>query len=155
MRINLLFAVILTVALFSTVDTNGQTTMYSDSQPMSSGDPFQIERVATYWAHCKGESSGGDKIYRAYTTTGGYTTSKPNTSLGSDCEHIEFSPFARNGSYGFGYGPADSYGNFGTHGTYVINQDNNLLVTLADGNQLLVLTDQLMEGILTVREVSK
>lgn len=154
MKIQLLLASILTIFLFSAVDANAQTTMYPSTQPMSKGDPFDITRIVNFWSHCKAESKGGDKVYRIYDKSGNPAT-QANASLGSDCEHIEFHADYRGGSYGYYYGDIGPYGNLTKRGSYVIDQDNNLLVTLANGDQLLYLTDQLMDGVLTVREVSK
>lgn len=151
MRINLLFITILTVALFSAIDTNAQTTMYPESQPAQKGDPFQIERIINDWAHCEGETKDGGKVYRA-SLNGGEPDSQP-TALGGNCEQIQI-----NGYYEYHYGGIIGdgyYRDFSKLAGYVINQDNNLLVTLDNGDQLLVITDQLMEGILVIREVSK
>lgn len=155
MKVQLLLASILTVFLFSAVNVNAQTTMYPSTQPMQKGDPFEIDRVVNYWSYCKGESKGGDKVYRIHNKDG-YTATQPNEALGSDCDHIAFyGDYNRNsGSYDYHYG-AVTYGGLSKWGSYVIDQDNNLRVTLENGDQLLVITDQLMEGILTVREVSK
>jgi hypothetical protein len=153
MKIQLLLASILTIFLFSAVNVNAQTTMYPSTQPMQKGDPFEIERVINYWSHCKAESKNGDKVYRI-DNKNGYTATQPNEALGSDCDHIVFRGDYYNGSYGYNYGDI-SYGRLTKDGSYVIDQDNNLRVTLENGDQLLVITDQLMDGILTVREVSK
>lgn len=155
MKIQLLLASILTVFLFSAVNVNAQTTMYPSTQPMEKGDPFQIERVVNYWSHCKNETKDGGKVYRIYNTNG-YAATQPNEALGSDCEHIEFSGDYNRSSKSYHYGYGDiNYGRLTQGGSYVIDQDNNLRVTLGNGDKLLVITDQLMEGILIVREVSK
>ncbi|CAA6829458.1 MAG: Unknown protein [uncultured Aureispira sp.] len=151
MRIHLLFITILTVALFSAIDTNAQSTMYPESQPMEKGDPFTIERIIDDWVHCDGETKDGGKVYRG-GLQGGEPASQPSV-LGDNCEQMQI-----NGTYDYYYG--DIVGNgyrrrYSKSASYIINQDNNLLVTLGNGDQLLILTDQLMEGILIVREVTK
>jgi hypothetical protein len=155
MRTHLLFITILTVALFSAIDTNAQSTMYPDSQPGQKGDPFDITRIMNHWAHCEGETKDGGKVYRGNLEA--YGAASQPTVL-SDCEQIEFHGDAYNGSYSFEYGEITVngyYRSFTKTGSYIIDQDNNLLLTLASGAKLLVLTDQLMEGILVIREVAK
>lgn len=151
MRIHLLFITIITVALFSAIDTNAQTTMYPESQPAQKGDPFSIERIIDDWVHCDGETKDGGKVYRG-GLQGGEPASQPSV-LGDNCEQMQIDIY-----YTYYYGDIIDdgyYRHYSKSAGFIINQDNNLLVTLKNGDQLLIITDQLMEGILVVREVAK
>lgn len=157
MRIHLLFITILTVALFSAIDTNAQTTLYPATQPVQDGDPFQIERIINDWVNCNGETKDGGKVYRSLGCCG--PASQP-TAVDAGCEKINFDCHYVSGAYTFSYGYEPNTAQMGMfyfkhECKYIINQDNNLLITLGNGDQLLALTDELMKGILVIREVAK
>jgi hypothetical protein len=146
------------LVIFSTANMNAQTTVYiyPESQPMPKGSPFNISKILTIWAHCAEESTGGEKVYRAYKNEPSrHATSQPNYSAEKDCHHFDFGEYASDYYNG---GASEYYEYEGDVRVWKgaidkIDDDNNVVIRLRDGNKLLLITDRLMEGVLVVRKL--
>lgn len=143
--------------LFATVNANAQTTLFPSTQPMVKGGAFEIERIVTMWVHCGETTADGDKIYKGYTgEPNRYADSQPNRSIPAkeNCHYFDFGS-----DYHHYDGGAMAYFEFDNDtrnekGGFTVDNDNNVVVTFYDNSKkLLLITDQLMEGILVVREL--
>lgn len=159
MKVFLLPATILTlVLLFSTADLNAQTTIYYDQVnwpstqlPMGPNDPFNLRKLLEgHWEHSEAESTATDKIYRFKTGYG--PTSQSSATAPHAFEFNEYDSF-QYGQY------LEQLGNniiwTSQSLPYEIDEDNNIRVydDNTKNQRILILTDQLMQGILIVRNV--
>lgn len=152
MRTYLLLAALLGLVLFSTTELQAQTTVYvyPTTQRFVKGEPFNISRILTTWTYCggNGDNSSTDKVYQSYFNSS-YATTQPATTMpnstGLFCHNFTLQT---EGHY------YEFVGHSSVHkGRYTINDDKNVEVTLNDGKKLLLITDQLSDGILIMREL--
>lgn len=151
MKMNFLFTTILTFFLFSMLEIQAQTSLYyqeyPSSQPWTASDPLDLQRAMNYWQSCEGESSGTDKVYKVIQ--GGYYAAT-QISPSSNCEVFSLGAGGKglNGHYSKYTGSTTT-----SSGNFTVDKDKNIVVSLNDGKKLLIITDQLMSGILVVRQL--
>lgn len=156
MKIYSLFTMILTFALFSAVNLSAQTTQPGNTNPttmyqwpatqpsMGANDPFNINKVHTVaWKHSESEGTATDKIYRA--------VAEIPTSQGPTGPHtFQLDPVTHNVSEGF-----EKWGTWVDAATFEVDEDMNIRVHSTHLNKdFLLITDQIMNDILTVRDIT-
>lgn len=150
MKAHVLSTAVLTLLFFSAINLNAQTTIHPSTQPMERGGAFEIERIISVWKHCEGEGTGTDKVYRSYQDN--LYSSEPATqptgnTVDPNCKEFYLQPWGEYQEF------VGSTATITASGSYVVDQDNNVVVTLSSGKKLLLITDQLMQGILIMREM--
>ena len=132
------------------VDSSAQTSLYphnhiQDSQPWVASQPLNLQRVINGWKSCEEPAAGKDRVY-THNQGGYYST----TQAQSGCKNILLSAGYQglNGSFSEYIGATET-----RRGSFIVDKDKNLVVSLNNGKKLLIITDQLMAGVLVVREL--
>lgn len=155
MKFYLLPATILTLILFATIDLNAQTTVYYDwpaSQlPTGPNDPLNLRNLLfPIWLHDEAASTATDKIYRATgdEATQGNNVGKHAFRLFDDMHIVEVGTNKQWDAISTSY-------NGQKYVVFQVNEDMNATFHVhKTGKDYLILTDQLMQGILTLRDIT-
>lgn len=150
MKIQHLITLVAMLSLFVTSNVSAQTSLYpydshSDSQPWVASEPLDLQRAIGGWKSCETPEEGEDRVY-TYNEGGYYGT----TQAASGCTNILLSA----GYQGLTGSFEEYVGSSVTRsGSFTVDKDKNIAVTLKSGKKLLIITDQLMAGVLVVREL--
>lgn len=150
-KIQVVSTAFLILLVFFAADLSAQTSLYpqyySATQPLDSNAPLDLQTLISVWTHCDAEMTDQGTVYRSYTN--GFPASQPSSTAGSDCKHFELTPSVglTGNYYEFVNGQAQQ------KGTFAVDQDKNVVITLNDGSKKKLLTDKLMSGVLVMRDM--
>ncbi|MFK7796840.1 MAG: hypothetical protein AB8E82_05255 [Aureispira sp.] len=116
-----------------------------DSQPWVASEPLNLQRAICGWKSCETPAEGKDRVY-THNPGGYYGT----TQAQSGCTNI----LLEAGYQGLEGHFSEYVGSTETRsGSFTVDKDKNFVVSLSSGKKLLIITDQLMAGVLVVREL--
>lgn len=150
MKIQYFITSILVLTFLSVNSLSAQTSLYShhwtmDSQPWVASESLDLQRAIGGWKSCDTPASGKERVYGP--NPGGYYGT---TQAQANCQNVLLTA----GSQGMNGYFHEYVGSTETRrGPFIVDKDKNFVVTLNDGKKLLIITDQLMAGVLVVREL--